>query len=329
MKNYHIGLLAYSECLSSTLLGFRDLIEFANAIAHHQGRTSNPIQISVISADKQSVTIAGGLTLEVHDYKPETLNAVVVPGFMFPERKGIHRYAGTLKNELHLLKQLHAKGCLIGANCVGAFLLAEAGLLNGKRATTSWLFESTLAKYYPDAKVDSQRILIEDAEIITTGAYASMHELAYYFISKVYGESIALKTRNLTLTPGIGDNQQLFVDPSFFTQGYSPYVERIHQWLMDNMMKSYSLAALADFMASTPRTLMRRYKKETHSTPLLYLQKQRIAKAKEQLLSSDDSIERIADQCGYQDVNAFRKLFIRETGERPLDFRNAFVRRAH
>lgn len=319
--SYKIALLAYENCLSSTLFAFRDLIAFANEIVRATGKAG--LTVDIVSAKGKGVTLAGGINVSTKSANRLKYHALVVPGFMFSDQNGLKQYLKRYVNEVRLLKSQHEKGTLIAGNCVGAFLLGEAGLLDNKHVTTSWLFEARLSRYYPHAQVNAKQIMIKDAGIITTGAFASMNDLAFDFITEHLGESVARKTQNLTLTPGVGKNQDKFVDSSFFTTTQSPFVSSVNAWLIKNLHQRYSLEALAAHMNMTPRTLMRRYKQQVHSTPLVYLQTQRMAQAKEWLLTSDKSIEQIAELVGYQDVNGFRKVFRREVGERPMDFRQS------
>ena len=319
---YRIALLAYKDCLPSTLFSFRDLIAFANEIAKYDGK--NAIKVDIVSAQGGEVVLAGGMSIATRSASRVQFDALIVPGFMFTQQQGLNRYIKSFTREIRLLQRLDKKGILIAGNCVGAFLLAEAGLLDDKKVATSWLFASRLQQAYPNIKVDSSCTLITDESVITTGAFSSIHDLAFYFVRLYLGERIVRKTQNLTLTPGVGDNQNKFIDASFFITPRSPFVESIQTWLMDHLDERYSLERLASFMCVTPRTLMRRYKQDAQQTPLAFLHKQRVIKAKALLHSTDMNVDRIAEAVGYQDTNAFRKIFCREVGENPTDFRSSF-----
>jgi transcriptional regulator GlxA family with amidase domain len=323
---YSIALLAFEDGLPSTLFAFKDLMAFANEIAKYDKKIG--IKVEIVSACGGTVTLAGGLSIQTKSANRCQYDALVVPGFMFTQKDGLLEYVQSFVKEIELLKRLHKNEVKIAGSCVGAFLLAEAGLLDSRKATTSWLFESRLQEYYPKVTVDARHILLKDKNILTTGAFSSIHDLAFHFITEHLGESVARKTQNLTLTPGVGDNQIKFVDTSFFTLSSSPFIETIHAWLIKKLNQRYSLDALALHMCMTPRTLMRRYKHKTNSTPLHYLQQQRVVRAKALLLTTDMNIDAIAESVGYQDTNAFRKVFCREVGERPVDFRRGLNRPA-
>ena len=321
-SNYTIALLAYENCLSSSLFSFRDLIAFSHEIAKHENKPV--IGVELVSVNGAMVSLAGDIGVHTKAVNKVKFDAIVIPGFMFTQQQDLKGYLQGFQKEINLLKRLYKKEIFIAGNCVGAFLLSEAGLLDGRNATTSWLFESRLKRYYPKIKVDTSNVLVEDRNVMTTGAFSSIHELAFYFIKKHLDQSIATKTQNITLTPGVGQNQAKFIDQSFFVPSKSPFIEKIESWLIAHLDQRYSLENLSSAMCVTPRTLMRRYKQKTNSTPLAYLHKKRVDRAKELLRSSDLNIDCIALQVGYQDTNAFRKVFIREVGERPVDYRSSF-----
>ncbi|MFY0639422.1 MAG: helix-turn-helix domain-containing protein [Bermanella sp.] len=321
-SNYTIALLAYENCLSSSLFSFRDLIAFANEIARHENKPG--IDVELVSVDGATVSLAGDISVHTKAVNQVKFDAIVIPGFMFTQQQGLQRFIQDFQKEIKLLKRLHKQNILIAGNCVGAFLLGEAGLLNDKNATTSWLFESRLKRFYPKVKVDTSKVLVEDKNIMTTGAFSSIHELAFYFIKKHLDQSIASKTQNITLTPGVGQNQTKFIDQSFYATTKSPFIEKVESWLTEHLDQRYSLESLSSAMCVTPRTLMRRYKQKTNSTPLAFLHKKRVDKAKELLRTSELNIDCIALQVGYQDTNAFRKVFKRTVGERPVDYRSSF-----
>ena len=207
--NYTIALLAYENCLSSSLFSFRDLIAFANEIAKHENKPV--IGVELVSVNGATVSLAGDISVHTKAANKVKFNAIVIPGFMFTQQQDLQGYLQDFQKEVKLLKRLYKKGVFIAGNCVGAFLLSEAGVLDDRCATTSWLFESRLKRNYPNVKVDASKVLVEDRNVMTTGAFSSIHELAFYFIKKHLDQSIATKTQNITLTPGVGSNQTKFI----------------------------------------------------------------------------------------------------------------------
>ncbi len=316
---YKIALLAYEDVIPATLFAFRDLIMFANMIASasHGGN----IQVDLVSANGGQVQLGGGTAINTKSLSRTQYDALVVPGFIISNKQAFNLLEARLHKEIALIKRQYNKGVLIAANCVGAFLLGAAGILNGHRVTTSWLFAEKLAMLYPEAKVEPKHVLIKDDPILSTGAFSAMNDLAGFFIKAHLGKEVLSQTQNLTLSPGVGGNQDRFIDSRLQSVKHSPFVERVQSWLQQHLDQKYSLDALAQSLSMTPRTLMRRYKQETQSTPLLYLQQKRMQKAKQLLINSDLSVEQVAEHVGYQDVNGFRKVFYREVGERPSVFR--------
>lgn len=318
---YKIALLAYEGAIPATLFAFRDLIMFANMISG-VSRGGN-IQVDVVSAAGGQVRLGGDTAVATQSLSQSKYDALVVPGFIISNKQDINLLDVRLHKEIALIKHQYDQGVLVAANCVGAFLLGAAGILDDHRVTTSWLYAEKLASLFPQARVEPKHVLIKDERILSTGAFSAMNDLAAFFIKAHLGQEILSQTQNLTLSPGVGGNQDKFIDTRLQPTKHSAFVERVHSFLQKHLDQKYSLEALAHTMSMTPRTLMRRYKQQTHSTPLLYLQQKRMQKAKQLLINSELSVEQVAEQVGYQDVNGFRKVFYREVGERPSEFRKS------
>ncbi len=321
-KHLDIALLVYPDCLPSTLFGFRDIILFANELARYHNK--EPIKMALISARETTVSLAGNLGVQVIPAKGQRFHNLVVPGFMYANPGSISPQIQTLQAEIALLKRAYTQGAVIASNCVGAFLLGAAGLLENRQATTAWLLEKRLQTLFAGAHVNGSRTLLQDGRIITTGAFSAMQDLAMYFIRKHLGQTIEQQTRNITLTLSVGESQSKFVDHSLLASKASGFAGSVENWLTQHLSQRYSLEDLASHMAVSPRTLMRRYQKEKGRTPLAYLQRKRMERAKHLLVSSALSIEQIAAEVGYQDVNAFRQLFRREVQETPSAYRKQF-----
>jgi len=324
--NRCIALLAYPNCLPSTLFAFRDLVLFANQIAQLHGKP--PIAVELVSADGDQVALADKQWAQTKRFNAQRFSYLVVPGFLFGHPDELPQRLEGYQKEAALIASAYGRGLTIASNCVGAFLLGRAGILAQRKVTTSWVFESTLQNLFENARVDARKTLEIDGRIMSSGAYSAMNEIAFHLIRTLHGDKVAHQTQNLTLHTSIGENQYKFVDQSLMRHTSSNFSKAVENWLIEHMKAPYSLEHLASFMSVSPRTLLRRYKKETQTTPLAFLQRRRIERAKHLLLSTSQSIELIAQEVGYQDPNAFRQIFRREVHETPSDYRKT-IRLSH
>jgi transcriptional regulator GlxA family with amidase domain len=323
-KALNIGILVYDGCLASELFGFRDLVAIGDHIAAQ--RRAPRLSVRLVTVDGRRAKTSGGERLSGLDGTNLGLDLVVVPGFFL----GDPRYVGTqmraIAPEAALLKRLIAGGTKVASICVGAFVLGAAGLLDRRRATTAWLFAEELARSCPEALIDRTALMISDGPVTTTGAFAAVHDLAVAVIAEHCGSEVARATRNLTLVDASRSSQTPFIDSRLIPRPAPGFSGRVEAWLRQRMSAPYVLDTLADAMAVSSRTLLRRFKAERGISPLALLQTLRIDRAKVMLEESSRSIDGIALEVGYSDISTFRRLFQKLTGSPPGAYRRRFSR---
>jgi transcriptional regulator GlxA family with amidase domain len=210
----------------------------------------------------------------------------------------------------------------LGGVCVGAFLLAEAGLLNGKRATTHWKFGRELAKRYPQVQVESEPIWVRDGNIYTSAGISAGIDLALAWVEEDCGSALAHEiARELVLfLRRSGGQQQLSVSLARQASDMKS-IQELQVWIADHLEKSLSVQVLAERVAMSVRNFERVFTRETGCTPARYVAQMRVEAARRQLEDTDKSIEQIARNCGFMSADLMRRAFIRAVGTTPGRYR--------
>ncbi|KOU35205.1 AraC family transcriptional regulator [Streptomyces sp. WM6378] len=317
-----IGVLAYPGCFASEVFGVPDLLTMA---AHVAGPDRAGYEVSIVSP-RRRVIASGGAQLAVSP--PRQVDVLVVPGFELVPGLDVDAKLAALAPEIAVIRSHATAGDVVVSICVGAFLLAEAGLLNGRRATTCWLLADGLARRCPDADVRPEHLVVTDRGVTTTAAFSAMYDFALGLIREHSGAEVARTTARVALLDDARSSQTPYVDVGLLPQPGSDFSRRVMRRLDQNLADRYDLAALSDTFNVSTRTLLRRFAGETGQSPLEYLQLSRVRRARHLLETTDRTVAGIATAVGYRDPGTFAALFARHTGRRPRDYRAAFRRTA-
>ena len=211
--------------------------------------------------------------------------------------------------------------------CTGAFLLAEAGLLNGKRATTHWSRVKEFGQRYPQVTLETDSIFVNDGNIYSSAGITSGMDLALHLVEADWGADVALTiAKNWLLyvkRPG-GQSQFSALLPDKACERLT--IAELQSWIMENLGADLSVAKLAERVSMSPRHFARVFQSETGVTPAKYVEIVRIEATRRWLEGSSRSIELIADECGLGDSERLRRSFIRRLGVNPSDYRRRFER---
>ncbi|MFJ4585193.1 GlxA family transcriptional regulator [Streptomyces echinatus] len=316
-----VGVLAYPGCFASEVFGVPDLLTMAG----HVAGDAPAYRVSVVSP-RRRVTASGGAILDVRPLRE--VDVLVVPGFELRPDTDLDARLARLAPEVAAIRAQAAAGTAVVSLCVGAFLLAEAGLLDRRRATTSWLHAGELARRCPDADVRPEHLVVTDTGVTTTAAFSAMYDFALDLIRRHHGERVARATARLTLVDDARTSQTPYVDARLLPQPGREFSHQVMRRLDQNLAERYDLAALADAFRVSTRTLLRRFAEETGRSPLAHLQASRIRRARHLLETTDRTVAAVAAAVGYQDPGTFATLFARHTGRRPSAYRSAFRRTA-
>lgn len=321
MKKVRIAVLAYTGCLPTQLFGITDVLRIAGDIDGSMGtKRGISLEIEVVGLPGRKVSVAGGLALRP---KRPTGNydLLVVPGVEPQLPADWAHTLGLLAPECRFIRQRFARGTTLASVCTGAFLLGEAGLLNGRNVTTAWLFSAALAVRYPAAQVNADAILLQDGALITTAAVSSAFDLAIHLVKLYLGAEVATATAAVTLLGAPRTSQAPYVDTRMLVAERPNFARNLAQWFESRLAEPFDLNQVAEAFHVSGRTLIRRAKAETGKSPLALLQDARIEQAKQLLRNSDLAIVRVVEAVGYSDVVSFARLFARLVGETPAKYR--------
>ncbi|MFL6537624.1 MAG: GlxA family transcriptional regulator [Chthoniobacterales bacterium] len=223
------------------------------------------------------------------------------------------------------LKRAANRARRVGSVCTGAMLLAQAGLLDGRRATTHWNWCQTLVKRAPQARVDPDPIFVRDENIYTSAGVTAGMDLALALVEEDHGSSLALQiARNLVLyLRRPGGQSQFSAALSLQATDRKPLRE-LESWVLDNLDKPLSVSVLAQRVAMSPRNFARVFTGEMKVTPARFVERLRVEAARRRLEESQNSMEKIASECGFANVNAMRTVFQRTLKTAPGQYRRHF-----
>lgn len=325
MTTIRIAVLAYQGCMGMEVFGLCDTLLVANRVAQVlEGRAAPLFEVSVISLSGLDVGVAGGLRIGTRRPARKLPDLLVIPGMELSDRAGCMQPLLRLAPEVAYVARMFAKGTPVAAVCVGAFILGEAGLLDGRRATTSWLFAADLARRFPAATVDASALLVDDGGVATTGSFSATFDLAMHLIGKTASPAVQRAVARMALLDERRDSQAPYIDTRLLARPAGTFGASVAAWLEQRLSKPYDMTALAAAFHVSARTLLRRFKEEAGMSPLSHLQQARIGKARLLLESTSLSVAQVTEQVGYGDVATFGTLFKRIVGQSPAEYRRRF-----
>lgn len=323
MSALRVGVLAHPGCFASEVFGVPDLLTMATRVA---GPDRAGYEVSVMSP-RRRVEAAGSVPIAVSALRQ--VDVLVVPGFELVPGADLDAKLVALGPELAAIRSHADAGHAVVSICVGAFLLAESGLLKRRQATTAWLFADELARRYPDTNVQPENLVVTDAGVTTTAAFSAMYDFALALIREHSGPRVARTTARVALIDDARTSQTPYVDSRLLPQPGSEFSRRVMRRLDQNLADRYDLGALAEAFHVSTRTLLRRFARETGQSPLDYLQAVRIRRARHLLETTDRTVASISTEVGYADPGTFAALYAKHTGRRPRDYRATFRRTAN
>lgn len=319
-----VGVLAYDGCLGTEIFGIADLLLIANRIARALHAVPHDLfRVSVLARTNTPVAAAGGLQVGAVRWHTR-LDSLVVPGFALGSPEELDYELARWRPECIFIASAFDRGVPVASVCVGAFLLGEAGALDGRRATTAWLYARQLADRYHRAAVSADLLMVSDRGVTTTAAFSAVHDLALRFIRGHGGDELARLTARVALVADNRTSQAPYVEPSLIPVPGARFAHAVRRWLVDRQTEPYDLAALSRAFHVSTRTMLRRFGQEAGQSPLEFLQEARVNAAKRLLESTDAKVTDVMQQVGYRDAGAFRRLFAQHVGVTPGVYRRGF-----
>ncbi|MEV6783993.1 helix-turn-helix domain-containing protein [Streptomyces sp. NPDC051098] len=223
------------------------------------------------------------------------------------------------------LRAAAARGTRIASVCAGAFVLAATGLLDGLRATTHWLAADALARLHPGIEVDPDVLYVDSGQFLTSAGAAAGLDLCLHMIRRDHGSAVAADAARLSVMPLEREGGQAqFIVHQLPPSPVGTALEPVLRWMEENARRELTVAEIAARAGMSPRTLNRRFREQTASTPLQWLHRARVRQAQYLLETTAHSVDRIAAQVGFGSPTAFRDRFKRQVGTSPHAYRRAF-----
>jgi transcriptional regulator GlxA family with amidase domain len=246
-----------------------------------------------------------------------TADTVVVPGVADPRNE----VPGEV---LEALRAAAARGARIASICVGAFTLAAAGLLDGRRATTHWAAAAELARRHPAVDVDPAVLFVDEGRVLTSAGAAAGLDLCLYLVRRDHGAAVAARTARFSVMPleRAGGQSQFIAHEPPPPEGAS--LAPLLGWLADNAARPLTLDQIAAHAAMSTRSLSRNFRAQTGTTPLDWLNRHRLRRAQHLLETTDRPVEQIGAAVGFPAPTTFRERFRRLVGISPRAYRQAF-----
>ncbi|HVD97634.1 MAG TPA: helix-turn-helix domain-containing protein [Cytophagaceae bacterium] len=224
------------------------------------------------------------------------------------------------------IRQQHIQGAEVASLCVGAFLLAATGLLNGKKCSTHWLASNDFRLMFPDIELVSEKIITDEQGVYSSGGATSFWNLLLYLIEKYIDREMAIFVSKYYEIEIDRNTQSSFIMFQGQKEHEDEPVKKAQEFIENNFQDKLTVEQLADMFAIGRRSLERRFKKATCNTVIEYIQRVKIEAAKKQLETGRKTVNEVMYEVGYNDIKAFRTIFKKNTGLSPLDYRNKYNR---
>jgi transcriptional regulator GlxA family with amidase domain len=225
---------------------------------------------------------------------------------------------------LDVLRQAYADGSTLLSLCSGSFILGAAGLLDGRRCTTHWMYADDMQRRFPTAQVDPRVLFVEDGRIVTSAGTAAGIDASLHLVRSQLGTAVATKiARRMVVPPQRDGGQQQYVDIPI-PEARADSLGGLLTWVLEHLEEEHSASSLAARAMMSERTFARRFAAETGTTPHKWLIQQRILAARSLLEESDLPVEQIAARVGFNSAVVLREHFRRTVGVSPTDYRRRF-----
>lgn len=308
-----IHILALNGVFDTGLASVLDAFGTANALAEMTGVSSLRFRTKVVGLSK-TVSTAQGLSMRAAAAaRAETPDVVVTPAInrITPEPLVQALASGEVGEAGAVLRKWSGRGALTAAACVGTFVLAEAGLLDGKEATTNWWLAPLFRQRYPRVRLDEARLIVQSDAVVTAGAALGHLDLALTLVRRASPELASLTAKYLVADTRT--SQALYTIPAHLAHA-DPLVRKFERWARERLAEGFSLDQAAAALATSKRTLARRMQSVLGKSPLDFFQDLRIERAVHLLETSQASVDQIAREVGYAEGVTLRALLRRRLG---------------
>jgi transcriptional regulator GlxA family with amidase domain len=319
-----ITFLAAEGCLASGITSLLDMFSIANMWQRSLTDISEPLfATEIVTLGGKPVLSSGCIQMLPHRPLEEVVQTdlVLIPPFI-PLSDPVASSSSPLKD---WIIYHHNHRTPVAAMCTGVFLLADTGLLDGRRATTNWQFAGKFMRRFPEVHLDIERLLTEEEGLICTGAATANFNLGLKIIDRYGSNELASVCAKALLIDPNRDSQGPYCVQREKREHSDAEVLKAQRFLEENFSKNIKIDDVAEHVHMSPRHFKRRFKHATGKAPIQYLQMVRIGAAREKLETTLETIEEITRHIGYEDSSTFRRLFKNHTKLSPREYRDKFL----
>jgi transcriptional regulator GlxA family with amidase domain len=274
----------------------------------------------VVAADPPPVRTSTGFTIDTPHrlVALEAADTIVVPGWSDPDVLPSAELVDRLRNA-------YERGARLVSICIGAFVLAETGLLDRRPATTHWAYADRFRARYPQVRLDPKVLYVDDGRILTSAGTAAGMDLCLHLVRLDHGAEVANGVaRMVVMPPHREGGQAQYIDQPIAAPGRGSDLYPTLEWALTQLHEPLSVDALARHAAMSPRTFARRFRQLTGTTPGEWLLEQRVNLARRLLETTDQTVDRIAHQCGFASAATLRHHFATRLATSPRAYRYTF-----
>ncbi|MDL2269726.1 helix-turn-helix domain-containing protein [Desulfosarcina sp. OttesenSCG-928-A07] len=317
---FNVTVLALHQTSASTITGPMDVFHQAGVMWNHfNGKKITPFfQVRVATLTGEPFICANGVRMAA-DGAIDDINDsdLIIVSSISKIDAGIrlHRPA------IDWLETQYRRGAHIASICTGSFLLAETGLLDGKAATTHWAFADAFAKRYPSVNLKIDQPIVDEKDLFCSGGYNASMDLSLYLVEKYCGQEVAVQSAKVITADTLQQIGLSNTTVQFGKAHQDSGILKVQKWIEENYTQNFNYDGLAQTTHMSRRTLERRFKAATGTTPLSYQQCIRVNAAKHLLEQGAHSFDEVTVHVGYADASTFRRIFMRHTGLTPTQYR--------
>jgi transcriptional regulator GlxA family with amidase domain len=322
----HITILVPKGAILGSIEGPRQLLTGVNSYYSSMG-TPPMFKIELVGLTKETLLAGGLYTIHtdrtINEVKKTDL--IIIPAIDGDMTKALEEN----KDYIPWIVKHYKAGAEIASLCIGAFLLASTGLLDGKKCATHWMAANDFRKMFPEIDLVTEKVVTDENGIYTSGGAYSYLTLVLYLVEKYAGRQAAVFCAKIFAIDIDRDSQSPFMMFTGQKDHEDDNIKKAQTFIESNFQNKITVDALADMVSLSRRNLERRFKKATANTVVEYIQKVKIEAAKMSLESSRDNVNEVMYKVGYTDTKAFRNTFKRITGLSPVQYRTKYNREVY
>lgn len=318
-----ISILVPNEAVLASIDDPRYMFTAANEFLEAAGKA--PLfNVQLVGLTKEVKLHKGSFTVHtdqlISDVKKTDL--IFVPALIGDMQSGLEKN----KDFIPWIIKQYRQGAEVASLCIGAFLLASTGLLNGKKCSTHWKYANLFRSMFPEVTLVDDRIITEEQGLYSSGGANSYWNLLLYLLEKYTDREIAIVASKVFAVEIDRKSQSPFIMFNGQKTHEDEPVKKAQEFIENNIGDKISIEELALKFAIGKRNFERRFKKATNNTPVEYMQRVKIEAAKKGLESSRKNVNEVMYDVGYSDTKAFRSVFKKITGLSPIDYRNKYMK---